>query len=292
MKQFPGLSLSNAGSSIGYNGTQNVNYWLKNFSAGLSKAAGKHTLQAGFDFRTIDNGGLAYGTPAGSYSFNGVFSQQYPTKTNGTGADWADLLMGYPSSGTLQTTTPLYFGVHYYAGFVQDDIRVSNRLTVNLGVRYEYETGIGERDNHVLVGFIKRRSIRSRRACRPVLPYAPGRDAVRRRRREWHTRRKPPARQVRAAHRTGLSVEFKDDRTRRMGILHAPTFFGVDATTAPGYVQTNTYVASNNGNQTPANSLSNPFPTGIVQPAGNSAGPLTAIGSTFTFVDQNRTWGS
>src|SRR5947209_15239749 len=61
--------------------------------------------------------------------------------------------MGYPSSGSPQTTTPLYFSVRYYAGFVQDDIRVSNRLTVNVGVRYEYETGIGERNNHVLVGF-------------------------------------------------------------------------------------------------------------------------------------------
>src|SRR5262249_23504962 len=88
-----------------------------------------------------------------SYSFNGVFSQQYPTRTNGTGADWADMLMGYPSSGSLQTTTPLYFHVNYYSGYLQDDIRLTKRLTVNVGVRYEYETGIAERSNHMLVGF-------------------------------------------------------------------------------------------------------------------------------------------
>jgi len=40
-----------------------------------------------------------------------------------------------------------------YGGYFQDDIRVSNRLTVNVGVRYEYETGISERNNHMLVGF-------------------------------------------------------------------------------------------------------------------------------------------
>ena len=85
--QFPGLVLSNAGTSIGYNGTQNVNYWSKNFSAGVSKFVGKHSMQAGWDFRTINAGGLSYVAPAGMFTFNGVFSQQYPTRTNGTGVD-------------------------------------------------------------------------------------------------------------------------------------------------------------------------------------------------------------
>jgi hypothetical protein len=289
--QFPGLSLSNAGSSIGYNGTQNLNYWSKNFSAGVAKSAGKHSIQVGFDFRTISNGGLSYVAPAGSYAFNAVFSQQYPSRANGTGADWADLLMGFPSSGSLQTTTPLHFSARYTAGYFQDDIRISNRLTVNFGIRYEYETGISERDNHVLVGF-------DQSAINPIAQQLPAGSTVvphrvmqfagqNGRTHEGH----PLADKV--GPRIGLAYQLNSKTTLRAGwgIFYAPTFFGVDTATAPGYIQTNTYVASNNGNQTPANSLSNPFPTGIVQPAGNSAGPLTAIGSTFTFVDQNRTSG-
>ena len=291
-KQFPGLTLSNAGSSIGYNGTQNVNYSSKNFSAGVSKAAGRHSLQAGFDFRTIENGGLAYGTPAGSYTFNGVFTQQYPTRTNGTGADWADLLMGHPSSGSLQTTTPLYFSVRYYAGYVQDDIRVSRRLTINFGIRYEYETGISERNNHMLVGF-------DQAAINPIAKVLPpGSNVTPQGVLQFAgagTNRATAGNPLRdkIGPRIGLAYQLNSKTTVRAGwgIFYAPTFFGVDAATAPGYVQANTYVASNNGNQTPANSLSNPFPSGILQPAGNSAGPLTAIGSTFTFVDQNRTSG-
>lgn len=292
VKQFPGISLSNAGSAIGYNGTQNVNYWSKNASIGVSKSAGKHSLQMGFDFRTIDNGGLAYGTPAGSYSFNGVFSQQYPTRTNGTGADWADLLMGYPSSGTLQTTTPLYFQVKYYGGYVQDDIRLTKRLTVNIGIRYEYETGISERNNHQLVGF-------DQGAINPIatgLPAGSGvtpRGVMKFAGQDGNRTTSGNPLKDKFGPRIGLAYQLNSKTTLRAGwgIFYAPTFFGVDSATAPGYVQVNNYVASNNGNQTPANSLSNPFPAGILQPAGSSLGALTAIGGTFTFVDQNRTSG-
>ena len=292
VKQFPGISLTNAGSAVGYNGTQNVNYWSKNASASVSKSAGKHNLQIGFDFRTIDNGGLAYGGPAGSYSFNGVFSQQYPTKTNGTGADWADLLMGYPSSGSLQTTTPLYFQVKYYGGYFQDDIRLTKRLTVNIGLRYEYETGISERNNHMLVGF-------DQAAINPIATGLPAGSSVTPRgvmqfagQDGNRTTSGSPLRD-KFGPRIGLAYQLNSKTTLRAGwgIFYAPTFFGVDSPTAPGFVQANNYVASNNGNQTPANSLSNPFPAGILQPAGSSLGALTAIGGTFTFVDQNRTSG-
>ena len=290
--QFPGLVLSTAGSSIGYNGTQNVNYWSKNFSAGVSKFIGKHSMQAGWDFRTINAGGLAYTSPAGIYTFNGVFSQQYPTKTNGTGADWADMLMGYPSSGTLQTTTPLFFGVKYYGLYFQDDIRWTSKLTINFGVRYEYENGISERNNHMLVGF-------NTAAVNPiaaglaagsgVTPYGvPEFAGV-----NGNPTHSGNALADKLGPRIGLAYQIDSKTTVRAGwgIFYAPTFFGVDAATAPGYVQTNTYVASNNGNQTPANSLSNPFPSGILQPAGNSKGPLTAIGSNFTYVGEDRTSG-
>ncbi len=72
------------------------------------------------------------------------------------------------------------------------------------------------------------------------------------------------------------------------GMFYAPTFFGVDTATAPGYVNVTTYNPSNDGNATPATGLSNPFPTGVIAPAGNSLGALTSIGSTVSYVDQNR----
>jgi hypothetical protein len=290
--QFPGFNISNAGTAIGYNGTQNVNYWSKNASASVNKTLGRHNLAMGFDFRTLNAGGASYGAPSGSFTFNGVFTQQYPTAKNNTGADWADFLLGYPSSGSVQTTTPLYYSAHYYGGYIQDDIRLTNKLTLNLGIRYEFETGVSERNNGELVGF-------NQTAINPIAAYLPAGSTV------------VPYGQLMYAGvngnktstgnpqhdkfgpRVGAAYQLRPKTVLRggFGIFYAPTFFGVDSATSPGYVQSTTYIASNNGNQTPANSLSNPFPAGIPQPVGNTLGQQTALGQTFSFVDQNRTQG-
>src|SRR5258705_467734 len=54
-----------------------------------------------------------------------------------------------------------------------------------------------------------------------------------------------------------------------------------------GYTATTTYLASTDGNRTPANSLGNPFPTGLTPPQGNSLGLATGAGGVVDFVDQN-----
>ena len=84
------------------------------------------------DYRLIHTDFTSLNFAAGDFAFNGVFSRQYPTTTNGTGADFADLLLGYPSSGSVSTTTKLYDFVRYYSGYVQDDIRVNTKLTINV----------------------------------------------------------------------------------------------------------------------------------------------------------------
>ena len=48
---------------------------------------------------------------------------------------------------------PLFQYVKYYSGYVQDDFRVSPRLTINMGIRYEYESGLKERNDALIVGF-------------------------------------------------------------------------------------------------------------------------------------------
>ena len=54
-----------------------------------------------------------------------------------------------------------------------------------------------------------------------------------------------------------------------------------------GYTATTTYLSSTDGNRTPANSLSDPFPSGITTPQGNSLGLATGAGGVIDFVDQN-----
>ncbi len=65
----------------------------------------------GFDYRLIHTDGAGYSNPAGSFTYNGIFTQQYNSATNtSTGSDIADMLLGYPSSGSVQNT---YFFVNY-----------------------------------------------------------------------------------------------------------------------------------------------------------------------------------
>jgi trimeric autotransporter adhesin len=64
------------------------------------------------------------------------------------------------------------------------------------------------------------------------------------------------------------------------GIYWVPTFFNYQ--NAIGYSQTTTINASTNGNYTPAVSLSNPYPNGLLQPTGNTLGLASGIGQGIT----------
>ncbi len=284
---FPTISLLN--NSISSVSPSISVFHSNNFGAALSKYVGKHNLTAGFDYRLINTDFTSLSSAAGSFSFNGVFTRQFPAQTNSTGADFADLLLGFPASGSVSTTTKLYDFVRYYAGYVQDDYRITEKLTINIGLRYEYETGVAEQYNHLVTGF-------NRTALNPiaagvtgvlplgVLQYAGVNGAP--------TACCNPSK-TKFGPRFGFAYQITPKTVFRggWGIFYAPTIFSTDASIAPGYTQTTTYVASNDGNATPANSLSNPFPNGILQPVGNSLGALTALGSSFNYLDQNRTQG-
>ena len=70
-------------------------------------------------------------------------------------------------------------------------------------------------------------------------------------------------------------------------MFFAPIYYSTNASLAPGYVATTTYVQSNDNNKTPANSLSNPYPS-INQPVGNTLGLSQGLGDSLTTIDSGR----
>ena len=102
---------------------------------------GKHSLKFGVLVRYYQWIGYDSSNYAGIFNFTGIETQN-PTATpsNPTGGDaFADFLLGYPASVARAYPGNNFGGQRWYHQyFAQDDIRVNGRLTVNVGLRYEY----------------------------------------------------------------------------------------------------------------------------------------------------------
>ena len=110
------------------------------FSNTTSVLAGWHSIKFGGEFRrqTVFRDATRFGR--GQFSFDTRFTAQNPnvgTSRGNTGNGMATMLLGWASGGTYGNNQGEEVYVPYYGFFVQDDIRLSNRLTLNIGVRYE-----------------------------------------------------------------------------------------------------------------------------------------------------------
>jgi len=270
---FPSISMSDM-YSFGAGGYSATHYYSHSFSGSVSKFAGRHNLKAGFDYRGIHVAGRPTVTP-GAYSFSSGFTSASATSTVlGTGASLASLLLGYPSAGSVTTSDDLEDHVNYYGVFIQDDFRVTNKLTLNFGLRYEYETGLKSTLNSLIVGFDPTvpnpiQSQVSGITTSGIIQYA-GLSNF------GDTATHPNADKF--SPRVGFAYNLDSKTTLRggYGMLWAPFSFSLFSPI--GYTQSTPYVASNDGNVTPAGSLSNPFPSGILSPVGNGAGTSAGLG--------------
>ncbi len=104
------------------------------FSDTLSWTKGKHGLKFGFFFSPYQNNT--------KYDFyvNGEFDFYGPSTGVGSGNDFADFLMGLPDEYYQFGAAPSNIRTHSYAGFAQDEWKVSRRVTLTAGLRYEYNT--------------------------------------------------------------------------------------------------------------------------------------------------------
>ncbi|MDQ2711425.1 MAG: TonB-dependent receptor, partial [Acidobacteriota bacterium] len=130
----PRLAFLGSNLTVGFS-TQGPTTLIDNtyaFYDNLSWVKGNHSLKFGFFFSPYQNNTVYDYFVNGSYYFYGT-----NTKVR-SGYDFADFLMGNPDEFLQFGKAPSNIRSHQYAGYAQDSWKVSKRLTLNLGLRYEY----------------------------------------------------------------------------------------------------------------------------------------------------------
>ncbi|MPZ16946.1 MAG: hypothetical protein GEV06_03360 [Luteitalea sp.] len=112
----------------------------------LSFTKGNHFIKTGFQFRWVRSFFEIGAQARGQFTFNGTFTED-PQSRGGTGNAFADFLLGVPSSANLSTTQAGDIRYRSWGAYIQDDWKVTPKLTVNLGLRYELFTQPVERND-------------------------------------------------------------------------------------------------------------------------------------------------
>lgn len=254
--------------------------WAGNFSKVLSK----QTLSFGIDYRFIPIGELQPNAPQPAFNFTAGFTQANPLSASATsGNSIASFLLGYPSSGSVDNTPGISISYRYLGGYIQDDYRVTPKLTLNFGLRYELETGRNERYNRLSWFDPGSPNPIGPRIGLPNLTGAlqfAGVSGNSSRQKETNLNNWGP--------RFGFGYSLTPHTVLRggYGLFYLPATGDDQGTNlgASGFFTTTTFVSSLNGGITPAGNLSNPFPNGIAQAPGSSQGALSQLGQDLVSV--------
>ncbi|MBV9036771.1 MAG: hypothetical protein JO182_19935 [Acidobacteriaceae bacterium] len=309
--------IADNGSSDGSNysgiyplfGSRNPNSNITNllsFEPNVSYVHGRQSLRFGTDLRDIrtnvSGGSFLWGS--GYFNFTQGFTQFDPEHpSSNSGSSMASLLLGAPASGTLQYVPQLAFRWGYYGFYVQDDIKLTQRLTVNVGVRYDIEGSPDERYNrqnrgwnftqpNSLANLVRNANPADCPACANLTGGLLFAGANGQPRGAYNTRYGNIQPRIGAAFSlTPLTVV-----RGGFGIFYLPT---AEYGGALGFAANTPYVATRTGgglnNFIPSTNFAtgDPFPAGsglangLVLPTGASLGYNTALGNSITIANPN-----
>jgi hypothetical protein len=264
----------------------------------LTKLSGGHQLRAGYDFRVYREDASGLGHAAGRYDFRTDFTRGPfdDSPSAPIGQDLAAFLLGQPTGGLLERNTARSNQTLYHGLFFQDDWKATPRLTLNVGVRYEYEGATTERFNRNARGFDETTPspieslARAAYAAAPIPQIAPQDFRVRggllfasdEDRGFWE------ADKNNIQPRLGLAYRIGGRTVLRGGWAIYTVPFIIDGINQAGFSQSINLVPTLNGGLTFRADLRDPFPEGLPPAPGAGAGLATFVGRDLDFVPVNR----
>jgi hypothetical protein len=272
----------------------------------ITQIWGDHTLKYGYDFRRLHETFDYAGYASGRFLFSGTYTAQASnsnsTETGRVGRDLAAFLLGIPSanSNSLIDNPQVYdVSSKYHGFFVQDDFRVNQKLTLNLGLRYELESGYKESEGRMIVDFdraavspIRSQVLANYNASVPAgVPitafqnlaggfiFAGGSSDTNQRtdKNNWQPR-------------IGVSYAIDQKTVVRagFGIFTAPFQLVTQSVIfQPGYSTPTLFTPTTNNGLTFIATLANAFPNGIAASPGDALGLMTFVGRDLTSVGNN-----
>jgi hypothetical protein len=284
-------------TTIGNNSGSNIQTTYHNMSAQATNIRGNHSLRFGVDFRVLQESRYSWGNVSPAFSFTTSWTQgpvdNSPAAPKGQGM--AAFLMGFISSGGIDRNAAASEQSKYTGFYLQDDWKVSRRLTVNLGMRYEIDFPLTERYNRTISGFDFTQVLPFDAAARakyaqsaiPEVPAAnfrstgaliyPGVNGASRH--LWNTDTNN------FAPRIGLAYLLRPKTVIRAGygFFYEPTGSDRSNLIQSAYSRRTPLTATVDNGQRFIADMQNPFPGGVFDPEGAAMGYRQGLGGSVTY---------
>jgi len=287
-QMFPAIGVSGM-TSLGGNDHRFNAFMSYPFVATLTRAQGKHNWKYGGEVRLI-RVNVWEARNAGNFNFNAGFTQgPNPTAASSSaGLGFASFLLGAGTTGNtlIQGWKNVAAQSFYYAGYAQDDWRITQKLTLNLGVRYDLDTPRTERYNRM--NFFDPDAPSPLASKVPQFPNLKG--GVRFVGVDGNSRSQYNTDTNNLAPRLGLAYQFNQKTVIRAGYSHifGPSNQAAQGTVGPfGFRIEYPWQTTNDNGLTPFNLLRNPYPLGFRTLPGAADGLLTQAGANLQSVLQD-----